>query len=191
MISPCPCLCVKGAAWVYLLNPEDFLSRLDADRPDSDYEHSDPNTSGSSGIGSLHSEQNAVGQLSTAGTLPRDGPEGEEDDRDSLDFYNEARHVMATLAPPPRILGNNCDNSTWDDPPRRQLAMTSDSCYGAEDRCQPARLKSGGEGSVAQRYGEHVNPSSRYQPTGGQNPRPNGKRFSHHSGVCSAKLCAY
>ena len=48
----------QGAAWVYLLTAEDLGTQADRhgrelDRPDSDYEHSDQNTTGSSGIGSL------------------------------------------------------------------------------------------------------------------------------------------
>jgi hypothetical protein len=162
-----------------LLNPEDFLSRLDADRPDSDYEQSDPNTSGSSGIGSLHSEQNAAGLLAATAaggvaTLPRDGPDGEEDDDMDSDFYHEARHVMATVAP--RTVINSGER-------RRQLLVLGgggsggDALLDASVSCPLTRSAYGEERTAGMRlqYAEHLNPSAKYQ-TGHQNlySRSNG-----------------
>ena len=169
---------LQGAAWVYLLNPDDFLSapRQEPDRPDSDYEHSDPNTSGSSGIGSLHSEQNAVV------SLPRDGPDGEEDG-DDADFYHEVRqHVTAaTVAPLPAVYRNS--GGVGVDPflHRRQVTVKSD-CYGGDGDSvsgrRPPRLKTRAEGTAAAargRYDEHVNPSARYEVAAGQFLRSTGR----------------
>jgi hypothetical protein len=168
----------QGAAWVYLLNPDDFLStpRQEPDRPDSDYEHSDPNTSGSSGIGSLHSEQNAVV------SLPRDGPDGEEDG-DDADFYHEVRqHVTAAaVAPLPAVYRNG--GGVGVDPflHRRQITVKSDFYGGDGDSVsgrRPPRLKTGAEGTAAAargRYDEHVNPSARYEVAAGQFLRSTGE----------------